>query len=198
VALQKISHAELVRNCANGADPLAWEEFLERFHDGISLTVLRTARRYSTASPELVEDLIQETYLKLCKNNAEPLRKFDARHPDAVYAYLKVFAANVVHDHFKAQLAGKRSANRTLALEECAEPAEDTDPNRRVLVREIYDCLKSVKKRDRLVFLLHYRVGQTADSIARMPSIGLSLKGVQSALTRVTRHVQESLGLKPP
>ncbi|SRR5258706_5495587 len=197
--LSELTHQALVQECARSSDSAIWAEFLSRFHQLISLVVLRTARRYGDQSADVVEDLVQDTYLKLCRDGAQALSGFQHHHPDAIFAFLKVFATNVVHDYFKGQLAEKRSSARTTSLEEALATTEASDPSRQIMVREVYDSLmRLAKDRDRRIFLLHYRLGFTAESIARIPSIGLSSKGVESTLSRLTKLVREDLQLEPP
>src|SRR5258708_31084078 len=43
-------------------------------------------------------------------------RRLKFRHEDSIYGFLKVVAANVVHDHFKSALAAKRGAGQTEAI----------------------------------------------------------------------------------
>jgi RNA polymerase sigma-70 factor (ECF subfamily) len=47
--------------------------------------------------------------------------------------------------------------------------------------------------RSRLIFWLYYRSGLSASAIASLPSIGLTTKGVESALLRLTRLVRTAL-----
>src|SRR5437667_159549 len=44
--------------------------------------------------------------------------------------------------------------------------------------------------RSRLIFWLYYRSGLSASAIASIPNIGLTTKGVESALLRLTRLVR--------
>jgi hypothetical protein len=53
-------------------------------------------------------------------------------------------------------------------------------------------------ERDRKLFWLYYRVGLTADEIAGLPSIGLSTKGVESSLLRLTRLLRQEIGRDRP
>jgi RNA polymerase sigma-70 factor (ECF subfamily) len=43
-----------------------------------------------------------------------------------------------------------------------------------------------IPERDRALFWLYYRQGYTAEEIAGLPAVGLTAKGVESALRRVT------------
>ena len=52
---------------------------------------------------------------------------------------------------------------------------------------------KTVSERDRALFWLYYRQGYTAEEIARVPATGLTAKGVESALRRVTTWLREEI-----
>ena len=108
--LASLSPEELVLACRQTDDVAAWREFVGRFHRLIATVALRVARRWGESSPQLIDDLVQETYLKLCDDNFRMFRKFKSHHPDAFYGYLKVVTANLVHDHFKAAHSSKRGS----------------------------------------------------------------------------------------
>ncbi|MGH9581257.1 MAG: RNA polymerase sigma factor, partial [Terriglobales bacterium] len=163
--------------------------------------VLRSARRWGEDSPQLVDELVQETYLKLCADDCRMLREFQPRHPDSIYGYLKVVAANVVYDHFRAARSAKRrSPQQSETMADPAAPSgSDGSPaavERRVLLQEIARFLEEhhgVTERERLIFWLYYRQGLTARAIAALPAIELSVKGVESSLFRLTRLVRRHL-----
>src|SRR6266446_7754241 len=102
--------SDLIHACADG-EAAAWLEFIRRFNRIIAITAHRTARRWGEDSPAVVDDLIQETYLKLCDDDTRVLREFDSPHQDAIFAFLKVVTANVANDYFKRVHAGKRGGN---------------------------------------------------------------------------------------
>src|SRR5215467_4542727 len=93
---------ELVRACADPRNAAAWQEFIHRFQKLIAGVVLRTCERWGEYSPNIADDLIQEVYLKLCDNNCRILVEFQRLHENAIYGYIKVIAANLVNDHFRA------------------------------------------------------------------------------------------------
>lgn len=182
-----------------------WQEFIRRFRPVIATAVLRTARHWGEPSPHTVDDLVQETYLKLCDDDNRLLRSFESRHPDAIFGFLKVVAVNVVHDHFKSALAEKRGAGQIEALSDHVSPSTPiADGNtsrmmeRRVLLRQIDDILTNIEggedqNRNRLIFWLHYRDGLSASAIASLASIGLTTKGVESILLRMTRMIRSHM-----
>src|SRR5262245_3611898 len=101
---------ELIRACV-ARDAAAWQEFIRRFNRIIAITSYRAARRWGEDSPAVVDDLTQESYLKLCADDARVLREFDSPHRDAIYSFLKVVTANVAKDYFKRLHAGKRGGS---------------------------------------------------------------------------------------
>lgn len=200
---------ELVQACAEAGNSEAWAEFVSRFRKLIGCVVLRVARNYGDTSGSVVDDLIQDTFLKVCSDNCRLLREFHPQHPDAFFGMLKVIAVNVAHDHFRA----RRSAKRGSGISEGEVSAVETfvpDSNsagqahieREILLREIDGILmraaSSVAARDREIFWLYYRQGFTAKAIAMIPSYKLTTKGVESILYRLTCFVRAQLSERAP
>jgi len=198
----ELSSPELVRACAGSKDEGAWAEFIRRFHLVIAAAVLRTVRRWGEPSRSQLDDLIQDTYLKLCENNSRLLRSFQPRRADSIYGFLKVVAANVVHDHFKAALAAKRGAGQTEALTDPVQmdpkiPATNSFDvvGQRLQLAEVDKILTQVtagkdQERKRAIFWLRHRQGLTASEIAAIPSIGLTTEGVESVLMRLAAMIR--------
>ncbi len=195
-----------MRLCAGSTDERAWAEFIRRFQVVIAAAVLRTARRWGEPSRPQLDDLIQDTYLKLCENDSRLLRSFQPRHEDSIYGFLKVVAANVVHDHFKSLLAAKRGAGHTEALNE-TEPIQNdlrtyvcgSDAvSQRLQLEQIDKVLRLVttgkdQERKCTIFWLRHRQGFTASEIASMPAIGLTTEGVESVLLRLAAVIRSHL-----
>jgi len=197
-----LSTEELLVKCANSGDEVSWEEFVRRFHRLIATVALRVARRWGEFSPQVVDDLVQEVYLKICADRFRMLRSFKSHHPDAFYGYLKVVTANLVLDHFKGAHSIKRGSGRVGAAAEAqtsATPDATAERSeRKILMREVDALINRLAagphlERDRTVFWLYYRVGLTANAIAALPSIGLSMKGVESTILRLTRLLRQEI-----
>lgn len=200
-----MSAEELIRACAESNDSAAWEEFVARFHRPVSLSIVRAAYQWGAIPQQIVDDLVQETYLKLCTDKCRLLREFAIQHPEAVMGYIKTVAVNVAHDHFKSLHSQKRGSGETAQLQEDFEPqAQSGDTGgqaameREILLAEIDRCLETCsegpdQERDRLIFWLHYQQGMSAKAIAALPTVGLTAKGVESAIFRLTRQVRERI-----
>lgn len=200
MSYSELSHPDLVQACLAN-DEAAWEEFVFRYRQVISLAVLRTARRWGDTSKAVLEDLIGDTYLKLCADDFALLRHFEFRTDTAIYGFLKVVAVNVVHDCFRQRQAKKRGVEVTIEeVYEFADPPRPDGPDdieRNVLIKEVEEALSAVTgsdaERDRTVFWLYYRQGFPANAIAELGWVGLGTKGVESLIHRLTKAVRERL-----
>ncbi|HEX7285278.1 MAG TPA: sigma-70 family RNA polymerase sigma factor [Candidatus Angelobacter sp.] len=204
---QELSPQELLQLCLASEDEALWLEFVRRFQPLIARVIVKRVRRRTIPHPSLVDDLVQETYLKLCANQRKALREFECDHENALFGFLKKVAHNVVEDHFRSSYSQKRGSGRE---EECLEditfltaagrgPAEESEHN--ILIGRIARCLDECAqgptyRRDSAIFWLYYRHGLTAKAISEIPAIGLTLKGVESTLLRLTRMVRGKLNEK--
>jgi RNA polymerase sigma-70 factor (ECF subfamily) len=202
-----MSVLDLIRACAESNDGEAWEEFIVRFQRPISLSIKHTACQWGKDPLQFVDDLLQETYLKLCADNCRRLLEFAEQHPDdVVLRYIKTIAINVAHDHFKSFHSQKRGAGETDQLLEDFEPAAQSSSHggsdameRQVLLKQIDRLLQncavgSNQERDCLIFWFYYRQGMSARAIAALAIIKLTAKGVEAVILRITRCVQVQLG----
>jgi DNA-directed RNA polymerase specialized sigma24 family protein len=122
---------------------------------------------------------------------------------------VKVIAANIVHDHFKSQYSEKRGSGQVPSALDQPTAAAVSDPSysaktieRKILLKEIAGLIDQMtdsptQHRDKLIFLLYYQQGLTAQDIASLPKVALSIKGVESTILRMTRFVRQQLTEKP-
>ncbi len=198
---------ELIRACAESHDGAAWEEFVSRFQRPISLSIKRTACQWGKDPAQFVDDLLQETYLKLCADKCRVLLEFARQHSDeAVLGYIKTIAINVAHDHFKSLHSQKRGAGETDQLHEDFDPAAQSGSfggpeamDREVFLKQVDEQLQncaagSNQERDCLIFWFYYLQGMSAKAIAALATIKLTAKGVEAVIFRLTRCVREHLG----
>lgn len=201
------SATDLVRACVGSADPEIWNEFVARFQPTIAGVALRTARRWGETSLLVVEDLVQETFLKLCADDRRLLRVFEPRHERAFFGYLKVIAGSVGQDYFKRLHTDKREpgghmvelplAGEKVEVEACEQI------EREALLGEIERRLSRLTlgpsgDRDCDIFWMYYRVGMSARAIAELPGMGLTIKGVESTILRLTRLLRAELAGSGP
>ena len=206
---RKLSTQELVSYCLDSQDEAGWTEFVRRFQPLIAGVVNRCVCRRGRPNPPLVDDLVQDTFLKLCRNNYKALRNFEFQHDNAFFGFLKVVAANVAEDHYRREEADKHGGGREEVDIEDVRPTHPFRPRSpqlaelAILMAEIERCLAELVSepnfaRDHAIFWLYYRQGLTAKAIAQLPAIRLSVKGVESTLLRLTRWVRARMTDLPP
>ncbi|HEY4678168.1 MAG TPA: sigma-70 family RNA polymerase sigma factor [Candidatus Angelobacter sp.] len=200
-----LSCDELVRACAESKDPEAWEEFVCRFERPIRIAVWKVAQRYKKNNSALIQDLVQDTFTKVCDDNCRLLRQFKPTHQNAFFGMLSIAAANVARDYFRASHSSKRgSGQENIGLDEAsvfivATSSGSDHMERQVLLQELDKILRSIcsEERDREIFWLHYRRGLTAGDIAKINHYGLTAKGVESILHRLRTQLRTKLAERP-
>lgn len=202
--LQELSPLQLVRRCLRTGDESAWQEFVRRFQPLIAATVIRMLRRGNCFNFVLVDDLVQDTYMKLFAHDFKALRDFDFRHEKALFGFFRVVASNVVQDYLRVHYSKKRGSGK---VDEDFESVKTTAAStngfvektqRRILVAQLKQCLKRLAAesdftRNYAIFLLYFEQGLTAKAIAGLPYISLSTKGVESVLGRLTHMIKEAI-----
>src|SRR5258707_1705704 len=119
-----LSTPALVSACCAQADAAAWREFLRRFQRPIALSIIRVSSQFGDRRTAAIDDLVQETLLKLCADECRLLRSFSDQNEGSLLAYLRVIAANVAIDYFRAHAARKRGSGRASeSLDTASEPA---------------------------------------------------------------------------
>jgi RNA polymerase sigma-70 factor, ECF subfamily len=202
---QELAPAHLARLCAHN-DSEAWLEFIQRYQRPITLVILHTLREAGGTSTLLIDDLVQDTYAALCANGCRLLRDFVEEYPSSLDALVRVVAANVTHDHLRAQNAKKRGgdlhqiAYDSPSLARLPSPYGHETIERHIQLKEIDTTLQGARdrqtasRRDCVIFWLHFRFGMSADAIARMSTFKLTSKGVESSLRRTITMLRKSVG----
>jgi RNA polymerase sigma-70 factor, ECF subfamily len=194
----------LARICAYSAQAPEWEQFVRAVSPVVALAARRVSAVWGDSSDGTVSEIVQEVFLKLCEDERRILREFDDRGNDSFLKLLRMITASVGTDHFRRIRAEKRGGRTHSVPLEPHLPVEDvSDANATKavewpsLIAQLDGLLKlyprTVSARDRNLFWLYYRQGLTADAISRIPAIGLSAKGVESALLRLTRLLRETI-----
>ena len=194
---------ELLKECLQSECNALWTEFVRRSQPVITAVVIKTMRRWLKPRPDLVDDQVQETYLKLCGNNFRALRQFVPQHANALLGFLKVVASNTVQDYFRGTYAQKRGDGvEEVPLDQIESAASYDDSardfERSILLHDIDRCLRlamssSSYARDRAIFRLYYKQGLSAKAIAGRRTIGLSVKGVESTIGRMVRLLRQKM-----
>jgi RNA polymerase sigma-70 factor, ECF subfamily len=182
-----LTPAEILGACIDKGTEEAWVLFVRTFQPLIVSSISRVLSRYSAPNPALIDDLTQETLLRLCRENGRVLREFEVRHEKAIFGYIKVIATSIALDHFRARTRQKRAAE-VPSDDACLEPSVQSSPIEHAAVLEEIDrrLAATESERDRTIFWLYYRQGYSTREIAALPDLGLTQKGIESSIHRMT------------
>jgi len=199
-----LAPVRLARVCAYSAQAPEWEQFVGVVMPVVALAVRRVCLQWNDASAATVNEIVQEVFLKLCENDRRILRTFEDRGDNSFLKLLRVIAATAAMDYFRRTRAEKRGGTVQTIPIETHQPSNELPDEKAAqavewpaLIRQLDGLLRlypqSVNRRDRNLFWLYYRHGLTADAISRIPAIGLSAKGVESALGRMVRLLRQTI-----
>ncbi|HEY6251653.1 MAG TPA: sigma-70 family RNA polymerase sigma factor, partial [Candidatus Angelobacter sp.] len=167
----------------------------------IASSVARVARKFGRSSPDLILDLTQDVYFKLCRDGFKLLRDLRITYEKALFAYLKLVAMSAAHDYFRKKrpdVGGDAFTDDTFRGSTGLCVTKESTEEERILVLEIEAIVERITggpngERDRSVFWLHHREGFTASAIAAIPALKLTQKGVESVLHRIKTSLREEL-----
>lgn len=185
---------ELLNLCLSSDDQELWQELVRRTQPLIASVIINTIRRWQEPASSLVDDLIQNTYLKLFANDRKALRSLKNEYENTIFGYLKVVASNVVRDHFR------RPESRVEEVE-LADPVLPPTPDgmgRIEFVRMKEQLQTRLEKlassptyqRDVAIFWFYYEQGYTAKEISMLPNVNLTVKGTEAVLKRLTDYLR--------
>jgi RNA polymerase sigma-70 factor (ECF subfamily) len=197
---------DLAKLCAHSADVPEWEELVGRCAPLATIVARRISRLWvSDPSPTIIDDIVQEVFLKLCERERRILRDFEPRGEDSFFGLLRLVTASVTNDYYRRQYSTKRGGkvltmplldgDSSLASHTAIQPSPmHHSALLEQLDRKLLSAPKIIGARDRALFWLYYRQGFTAEEISRLPAAGLTPKGVESALRRVTVWLRGEIG----
>jgi len=202
MAQEEILIRELLQLCLSTDAEEHWREFVRRTQPLIASVIINTVRRWKQPAPSLVDDLIQNTYVKLLDNDRKALRSIKNEYENAIFGFLKVVTSNVVQYHFRKPV---NKADEVEVSDAVLPPGHDERErlefsDKKNEVQKILATLSSSEtyERDVAIFWFFYEQGYTAKEISLLPNVGLTVKGVEAVTLRLTRYLRERLDGKNP
>jgi len=201
----------LARICAYSTQAPEWEQFVRLLTPHVALTARRLSASWGDPSISTVHEIVQDVFLKLCEDDRRILREFEDRGGDSLLKLIRKITVSVGTDYFRRTRAERRGGRlgavplETSLWEENAGVWSQREADRKTanavewpaLMGQVDGLLRlyprAVSERDRNLFWLYYRQGLTAEAIAAIPAMNLNVKGVESALLRLTRLLRETI-----
>ena len=218
--ISKLDNLSLIGLCARQSKNLkAWREFYNRFDECIWLAIIRECKeklsvRERSQFDQIVQDLVQDVYMRILEKDCKALRTFKGNHEHSVYLYLSTISKNVVRNHLIKMAAQKRPvvdksiheeqyissdgrgvpvAERIPAYADTEEPymLEDLE-NEIDSILDIYLKGKD-RERNKIIFKMHFYEECSAEEIARQFNFGLSSKRIGNIISELKQILRKAL-----
>src|SRR5882672_3685220 len=100
--------AKVIAGCIEDPGGRARDEFVCRFQRPIASMIVKTLNRYGVLQPDLIEDLIQDTYVRIFDDRSRILRQLKVIDENTIFGFVQSVAFSTVVDHFRSRFALKR------------------------------------------------------------------------------------------
>jgi len=177
---------ELIVRCREG-DPKAKDEFVDRYCGLICSAVVRVATGRIPNDPALsVEDIVQDVFLRLFRDDARLLRSYDPRRA-AMTTWLTVVARSTTLD----SLRKRRLATVPLDPAEHAAPVDEDEkgPATALLPRDLLA--------PRQMLVLHLLFDQGMDVPAAAKLLAVKPQSIRSTKHKAISRLREFFGVTP-
>ncbi len=169
---------------AQRGDLRAKRALVDRYQRPVVALVSRLLR--GQADPGLVEDIAQETFLRVFR----ALPKFDRHGPARLSTWILTIASHRAIDELRRRRLETRPFDPT-AFEVPANDRADATAERKMLARLLSDAIDSLSPEYRAAFVLREYHGLEYAEIAR--TLGIDLGTVKSRLSRARNRLRDAL-----
>jgi RNA polymerase sigma-70 factor (ECF subfamily) len=187
----------LLQQCLDTRSEAAWEAFIREAHPLIVSGIIRAMGGWTSSRRTEIDDLVQDSFIRLCANDYRALRSFRSEDNSAFCAYLRTVAGSVATDHLRSAAAQKHGGGEapvgldTLTREPAITPDTVARIERGMLLRVVERCLQSHQDRDRSIFWLYHRQGLTPKAISALAASSMGQRGIETLIYRMTAAVRD-------
>jgi RNA polymerase sigma factor (sigma-70 family) len=178
----------LIAGCL-ARDKKAWDTFVSQYSPLVYHTINSTLALYrAEPSREEIEDLYQEFFVRLLRDEFKKLRQFKGERGCSLASWLRIVAARLTIDYLR------KSPPKTKAAVYYA-PSDAPDPLGCLIDSEKEDmvlhAIRSLPPRDRLLLNLCYRQALPPQQIAGI--LKISIAAVYTQKTRLLAKLRDFL-----
>ena len=178
----------LIAGCL-GSDKDAWDSFVRQYSNLVYHTVKKTLVRHHTEPhADIVEELYQEFFVSLLRNDCKKLRQFKGIRGCSLASWLRVVTTRLTIDFVRKQAlpSGELASAISRDSPDPAEPLINEEQER--LLNQV---IQSLPAQDRILLDLCYRQVLASDEIAQL--LKTSVNAVYAQKSRVLEKIREVL-----
>jgi len=138
--------------------------------------------------PDFADDLFQEVFLSLVKDDFRQLRKFRGDHGCSLASWLRMIAARRTIDQLRKLKKRASPLEESFAKEFSAEPENEITDEK---VEKLVDVVAELPPRDRIIIDLCFRQNLSSQDVASI--LHLSVGAVYTQKSRILAKLRESL-----
>jgi RNA polymerase sigma factor (sigma-70 family) len=178
----------LIGGCLR-TEKVAWDSFVRQYSNLVYHTIKKTLiRHHAEPRADLVEDLYQEFFVSLLRDECKKLRQFRGAHGCSLASWLRLLTARLTIDFLR-----KPSSNSDEVAGAMSRYGPDpTEP----LLNEQHErllnqAIQTLSPRDRILLDLCYRQTLASDQVATL--LKTSVSAVYAQKSRVLEKIREVL-----
>jgi RNA polymerase sigma-70 factor, ECF subfamily len=178
----------LIAGCLRG-EKAAWDSFIRLYSNLVYHTIKKTLNlHHSEPHADLVEDLYQEFFLSLLRDECKKLRQFRGAHGCSLASWLRLLTARLTIDFLRkqAQTAGEVAGAVSRHSPDPAEPLLNEQQG-----RLLNQAIQTLSPRDRILIDLCYRQELDSEEVAVL--LKTSVNAVYAQKSRVLERIREVL-----
>lgn len=188
---------EFVRRCVSG-DRQTWDDFVEKYSRLIYNYIhnVLSNRGYST-QPETVNDLYQEIFTALIKDNFKKLRQYKAKNGASLASWLRIITINFTLDFLRKQKPAVSLDDdykeEALSLKDRIADNRASSADEILLVKErldiLLDCIDKLNNQDKYLLEMHIYRGLNLETLKEMFKVSRS--AIDMRKSRLIQRLRE-------
>ena len=178
----------LIAGCLR-SEKAAWDSFVLQYSNLVYHTIKKTLNlHHAEPRADLVEDLYQEFFLSLLRNDYKKLRQFRGAHGCSLASWLRLLTARLTIDFLRKQAptSGEVAGAMSRHIPDPAEPL--LNEQQESLLNQ---AIQTLSPRDRILLDLCYRQALASEQIAAL--LKTSVNAVYAQKSRVLEKIREVL-----
>jgi RNA polymerase sigma factor (sigma-70 family) len=178
----------LIAGCLR-SEKAAWDSFVLQYSNLVYHTIKKTlSLHHAEPHADLVEDLYQEFFLSLLRDDYKKLRQFRGTQGCSLASWLRLLTARLTIDFLRKQAPTAGGVARAMS-HQSPDPAEPLlNEQQESLLNQ---AIQTLSPRDRILLDLCYRQALGSEEIARL--LRTSVNAVYTQKNRVLEKIREVL-----
>ena len=178
----------LLAPCLDG-EKSSWDAFVLQYSSLVYHTIKKPFSHYHTESRgDVVEDLFQDFFLSLIRDNFKKLRQFKGDRGCSLTSWLRVIASRQTIDFLRRQETSTARAVENTPSDQPDPPGSMIDRERNKLLSQV---LETLPPRDRLFIQLYFQRSLPPKEVASV--LRVSVSAVYTQKNRLLEKLREAL-----